>query len=105
MSRGQRSMKRSCIGWVVAFVEFVEFRAWSFVDRSFMGVSWTEVSWKFRGSFVDRKFRGQSFVKFRGQKFRGQTGRALCGNRYTLRFECKFRLASIRNDLFSGSAL
>ncbi len=38
-------------------------------------------------------------------KFRGQTGRALCGSRHTLRFECKFRLASIRNDLFSGSAL
>ena len=27
------------------------------------------------------------------------------GNRHKLRFECKFRLASIRNDLFSGSAL
>jgi hypothetical protein len=28
-----------------------------------------------------------------------------CGNRGALRFECAFRLASIRNDLFSGPAL
>ena len=47
-------------------------------------------------------FRGQ---EFRGQEFRGQTGRSLCGNRWALKFEFKFRLASIRNDLFSGSAL
>ena len=37
--------------------------------------------------------------------FRGQTGRSLCGTMSALRFECEFRLASIRNDLFSGSAL
>ena len=43
--------------------------------------------------------------EFRGQEFRGQTGRSLCGYRWALRFEYKFWLASIRNDLFSGSAL
>ena len=77
-----------------------KFRGRSFVDRR--DAHFAEVSWKLW------KFRGQ---KFRGQKFRGQVslrhtaGLSLCGSRRALRFECEFRLTSIRNDLFSGSAL
>jgi hypothetical protein len=52
-----------------------------------VGVSWT----KFRESFVE------SFVDRRDAHFVGEDEQ--------LRFEGKFRLASIRNDLFSGSAL
>jgi hypothetical protein len=46
-----------------------------------------------------------NFVKFRGQKFRGQTELALCESIKLLRFEREFALTAIRNDLFSGSTL
>ncbi len=73
-------------------------------DANGNGISGTTVS-----GFADpHKFRGQSFVdkslKFR-ESFVDRRDAHFVRKDEQLRFEGKFRLTSIRNDLFSGSAL